>query len=182
MNETIKKNYTIFTLFISIGILLRFAVMSFGHNFDFESYCIVGDISGHFRNVYAETSRYNYGVIFSWIQGFLYRIAEIKSENFAVTYRIYIVATLTMADLGITYFIAKRHSLRKAIIFFLNPISIIITGYHNQFDNIAIVLALLMLVFYNEEDKFNKKDIGFILIFTLSLMTKHILFMLPFLL
>lgn len=182
MNETIKKNYTIFTLFISIGILLRFAVMSFGHNFDFESYCIVGDISGHFRNVYAETSRYNYGMIFSWIQGFLYRIAEIKSENFAVTYRIYIVATLTMADLGITYFIAKRHSLRKAIIFFLNPISIIITGYHNQFDNIAIVLALLMLVFYNEEDKFNKKDIGFILIFTLSLMTKHILFMLPFLL
>lgn len=180
MDETINKNYVNFMFCISIGIFLRFFVMSLGHNYDWESYCIVGEISSNFRNVYAETSRYNYAIIFSCIQGLLYKISQIRPKNYEIIYRVLIVSTLTLADLGITYYIAIKHSLKKSLIFFLNPVSIIITGYHNQFDNIAILLALLMVVFYNEEDCFSKKDIYFIITFTLSLMTKHILFMMPF--
>lgn len=179
MDKTINKEYAKFVLLISVGIFLRFVVMSLGHNFDWESYCVVGEISGNLRNVYAETSRYNYGMIFFCIQGLLYRVSQIKPDSYEIIYRVLMVTTLTLADLGITYYIAKKFSLRKALIFFLNPISIIITGYHNQFDNIAILLALLTLVFYNEEDKFNKRDVGFVLTFALCLMTKHMLFMLP---
>jgi hypothetical protein len=65
------------------------------------------------------------------------------------------------------------------LIFFLNPISIIITGYHNQFDNIAILLALATVGFYNDEEQYNKKDIGFVIMFSLCLITKHILFIFP---
>lgn len=76
-------------------------------------------------------------------------------------------------------YISKCFSFKKGLLFFLNPISIIITGYHNQFDNLAILLALLTISFYNEDEKFNKKDFGFVLAFSASLITKHILFIFP---
>lgn len=179
MDKTIEREYAVFVFLISAGIFLRFIVMSLGHNFDWESYCIVGEIAGNFRNVYAETSRYNYGMIFFCIQGLLYRISQVKPESYEMIYRILMVTTLTLTDLGITFFIAKKYSLRQALFFFLSPISIIITGYHNQFDNIAVLLALVTLAFYNEDEKFNKKDVGFVFTFALCLITKHILFMLP---
>lgn len=181
-NKTFGRDYVLFLSVVSIGIIARFFVMSLGHNYDFESYCIVGEIAGNSRNVYAETSRYNYGFIFFCIQGFLYRIAqfaEVKSGDWILVYRILIVLVLTMADIGITCFIAWRYSMKKALLFFLNPISVIITGYHNQFDNIAIFLALLSILFYNEDEEFNRKDIFFVLLFSLSLIIKHILFLLP---
>lgn len=153
--------------------------MSWGYNFDFESFYIVGEISGNFRNVYAETSRYNYGFIFFFIQGLLYKISQIKPAFSVLIFRILVVSVLTLTDLGIAAFIANKYSWKKALIFFLNPISIIITGYHNQFDNIAVLFALLSIIFFNDDKKFNKKDIGFVALFSLSLITKHILFILP---
>ena len=178
MTRSIKKEYIIFVLFIFLGICLRFFVMTLGHNFDFESYCIVGEISGDLRNVYAETSRYNYGPVFLVIQGLLYNISSF-SANWELTYRVLMVSTLTLTDLGITCIIAKRYDTVKALIFFLNPVSIFITGYHNQFDNIAVLFALISILFYNEEKSIGKKDVLFIAFLSLSIITKHILFIFP---
>jgi hypothetical protein len=169
-----KKVLKIFIV-IFLGVILRYAVSLIGHNFDFDSYCIVGRLVCNFKNVYASTSRYNYGPIFFIIQGILYFISRGQEQVF----RFFLILILTLADLGITFIIANKYSWKKATIFFLNPISIIITGYHNQFDNIAIFLALLSTYFYNENKEFNKKDIVFILLISLSLITKHILFLIP---
>ena len=38
-----------------------------------------------------------------------------------------------------------------AYLFFLNPISIIITGDHNQFDNLALLLGLLSTLFIGDD-------------------------------
>ena len=67
MDKKISNEYIVFTIFISAGIMLRFIAMSLGHNYDFESYCVVGEIAGNFKNVYANTYRYNYGPIFFMI-------------------------------------------------------------------------------------------------------------------
>ena len=123
----IKKRREILIMFcISIGIIARFLVMTIGHNFDFESYCIVGDIAGHFRNVYAETGRYNYGFPFFVIQGVLFRISQLCYNHSEWTYRVLIVSVLTLADLGIAVIIADKKSyfysmlFLFATIFFLN--------------------------------------------------------------
>jgi hypothetical protein len=183
MNLISHKKIIIVILLILLGIFLRYLFMTFGHNYDFDSYCIVGELVTDFKNVYAETERYNYGPIFFCIQGLLFAISKsinlIFHLDFNTIYRIAIVTALTLTDLGITFFIAKRYSLAKAMIFFLNPISIYITGYHNQFDNMAILLGLISIIFYNEDKKFNKNDLLFVLFFTLSLITKHILCFLP---
>ncbi len=173
-----NKRYIFWSL-IGLGVVLRYAVMCIGHNFDFDSYCIVGEISGNFRNVYAETARYNYAPVFLIIQGLFYRISQISVENWMLIYRILIVTLLTATDLGITAFIQRKYSGYKALLFFLNPISIIISGYHNQFDNIAVLFGLLSILYYNNEEKLNKRDLGFVLMLSLSLMTKHILFLIP---
>ncbi len=178
MTLSIKKEHIFFVLFVFLGISLRFLLMTLGHNFDFESYCIVGEISGDFRNVYAETSRYNYGPVFLIIQGLLYNISSF-SANWELTYRVLMVSTLTLTDLGIACIIAKRYDAIKAVIFFLNPVSIFITGFHNQFDNIAVLFAMISILFYNEEKKIGKKDVLFVLFLSLSIITKHILFAFP---
>lgn len=179
MDKKISNEYIVFTIFISAGIMLRFIAMSLGHNYDFESYCVVGEIAGNLKNVYANTVRYNYGPIFFMIQGTLYRLAQVRPHEWVSVFRVLIVSILTVTDLAITAFVARRYSLRKAIVFFINPVSIIITGLHNQFDNMAILFALLSILFYNEDEEFTKKDAGFVAMFTLSLVTKHIMFMLP---
>jgi hypothetical protein len=147
--------------------------MFFGHNFDFESYTIVGSIAAKLGNVYAQTARYNYGPVFLCIQGFWYSLASFFPFS-RIVYRIFIIFTLTLADIGIAVYIYKKCGRSAAILFFLNPVSIIITGYHNQFDNIAVLIALFAMRYYNNDKHFNKNDILFVVFMALSLITKHI--------
>lgn len=179
MDMKMKVNRTMIAgvLLFGVGIMLRYYVMSFGSNFDFESYTIVGELASQGKNIYAETNRYNYAFLFSWIQGITYVLAELHFLDFFSTYRILMVSVLTLADLGIAMWLGYRYSLKIAIIFFLNPISIIITGYHNQFDNIAILFALLSISFHDESEQMQKRDWISVLFLSLSLLTKHILFM-----
>ena len=180
LNVTLNRKQLSFLFLLAVGIMLRYLQMSFGYNFDFESYCIVGELAGNFKNVYAETSRYNYAPPFFMLQGLLYRLAQFRPERWQQIYRVFMVSVLTCADLCIAAFIANRYSYRKALLFFLNPVSVFITGYHNQFDNIAVLFALLSICYYNEEEQFGTKDFRFLLFLSLSLLTKHILFLLPF--
>ncbi len=159
---------------------MRYWAMSIGSGFDFESYCIVGDLASRFQSVYAGTTRYNYGPIFFMIQGLCYAVSHIFSMDVEQTYRIILVGVFTLTDFGIAMWIGRKYGLKSSLIFFLNPISIVITGFHNQFDNMAILLALISCWYYNEEEEFSKKDWLCILFLSLSLTMKHILFLLPF--
>lgn len=180
MEKKLAKKEIILLLSCFAGVFLRFWVMSYGHNFDFQSYCIVGELASKLENVYAATHRYNYGPIFFCILGTLFKISQyVSSDNF-LTYRILVVGLLTLVDLGIMFWISCRYSIKAGIIFFLNPISIIISGYHNQFDNIAIFFALISCCYYNEDKEINKKDLKFLFFITISLITKHIFYILPF--
>lgn len=71
----INDNGDVFIVICALGIMARFFVMQLGHNYDFESYMIVGDIVSKGGNVYAETYRYNYGFVFFFIQGLGYKLS-----------------------------------------------------------------------------------------------------------
>lgn len=170
-------NAKIFWLSVILGIIIRFVLMTLGHNFDFESYCIVGELAAAGKNVYANTARYNYGPIFFTILGIFWKIAD----NVQV-FRIFIVTLLTLADLSIALLIRRRAGGLWAALFFLNPVSLIITGYHNQFDNIALALGAWALVCCEDslsQKKFTFKDSAAIILLSLSLITKHILCFFP---
>lgn len=180
MVEKIDKKMAFVFFLFALGVIMRYWAMSIGSGFDFESYCIVGDLVSRFKNVYAETTRYNYGPIFFLIQGASYAAAHLFSMDIQQTYRVILVGIFTITDFAIAMWLAARYNLKTSLIFFLNPISIVITGFHNQFDNMAILLALISCWYYNEEEEFSKRDWLFVLFLSLSLIMKHILFIFPF--
>ena len=159
------------------GLAMRFLVATRGHNYDFESYVLVANIVDNGSNVYASTTRYNYGPI--WFQ-VLHIMFQMASRN-VVIFRYILVAFLSLVDLAIFTILHQKLGKTVAYLFFLNPISIIITGYHNQFDNLALLLGMLAVIAIedNYEKPINKRKLLGLLILGLSLATKHVLFAFP---
>ncbi len=128
---------------IAIGSLLRlwFALTTQG-NFDQRSYEIVAEIVAQGGNVYAETSRYNYSPIWFML---------LHSLNYLTPLPLYIEVRvfLTLVDITtvmVLWGIARQKQLAVLPViacFYLNPLTILITGYHGQFENLAL-LALLV--------------------------------------
>jgi len=128
------------------------------------------------KNVYAETVRYNYGPLWALLLGGYTLIAS-QFANVNLVYRLLIVTTLIAGDSAIYIWIKKMFGNKSAYWFFLNPISIYITGYHNQFDTIAIAFAL-----YASSYLFSKKrslTIMGILLLGLSIAIKHVFIFYP---
>ena len=165
----------IFFLAVIAGISARFILMTFGHNYDFESYKIVGKLVYEGINVYANTNRYNYGPLFLFIQGLFYTIGFHFGDG-EWLFRALIVCLLTWADVGITFLLKREYGTLSAFLFFLSPISVIITGYHNQFDNLSVLLMLLAVYFAEQgkDSQIQVNDLLFIIFFSLSLIMKHI--------
>jgi Predicted membrane protein (DUF2079) len=163
-----------------VGVVARFLMSGFGYNADLISYGIVSDILAAGGNVYAETSRYNYGP--AWFLTIdLVRILSDLTADPGHYFRIGIVLVLTLADLAIAAILNRRFGATAAVLFFLNPVSILITGYHNQFDNVAIAvgLAAVMLAERAGEEKNRRRFVASLCLLGLSLTVKHILFLLP---
>jgi len=162
---------------IIIGIALRYLVAIRGHNFDFDSFLIVSDIVDRGYNVYANTDRYNYGPIWSFVLIMLYRLAGKDT----LVFRLLLIAFLSIVDMGIFIILRQKKDLVVASLFFLNPISIIITGYHNQFDNFAILLAMSAVLLLKDDigkSITTRKSLGLVML-GLSLMTKHLFIAFP---
>jgi len=156
---------------ITVGFIARFTMMLRGHNFDFDSYQIVV-AAKHDGLTPWQTNRYNYGPI--WAH--LLSVFDWMNSKTGLGFRIQIVGLLSLADLFIAYFIYKVKGLLLGILFFMNPISIVITGFHNQFDNLAIAIACGAVLWLqkNQSNEIRLSDFCFVFLLGLSLATKHI--------
>jgi hypothetical protein len=158
---------------VLLGVALRFAAASFGSNYDFESYGIVSRIVDHGGNVYALTDRFNYAPLFAWVLGLLRWVAGGNETVF----RGLVIALLTAADLTTARILLRLRGPRVAALFFLNPVSILITGFHNQFDTIAIAAGLAAAASLSASDRAPRaRALGGL---ALSLAIKHVFFLLP---
>jgi len=149
-------------------------------NYDIDSYYIVGKIITSGQNVYAETGRYNYAPLWSFVLGGVYSLSQVFDNPFFV-FRLVITGILITVDIGIAIVLRKVFSQRVGILFFLNPISILLTGSHGQFDNLAVLIGMIgALVYGNTDDHFwKKRKLLGILFLSFSLLFKHIFFALP---
>jgi hypothetical protein len=101
--------------------------------------------------VYALTERYNYSPIWFTILGFLkYVQIQLPSLSFHFVIRTF----LCLVDLVTLVFLLliahhKKISLPKiAMLFYLSPVSFLLTGYHGQFENLAILMIVIGLFIY----------------------------------
>ncbi len=182
-----KKNVDakIFWLCVFLGIILRFVLMFIGHkyfhSFDFANSCTIGQLFTDGKSVYAGTDKYNYAPLWFILLGTLWRASAFFSDHI-LAFRILLVGVLTLMDILIALIISRRAGNFWGLIFFFNPISLVVTGMHNQFDNIAVVLAacgVLCIEDSSSQHSIKASDILGIIFLSLSLIAKHIMWAFP---
>ena len=135
---------------IGLGLRLGLAICFYG-NFDQVSYEIVAEIMRRGGNVYAETSRYNYTPIWSYVLLVLNYGATWLGVPFHVMVRSFIIGVDLIDMLLIGYVAANglsRNLKVTAVGYWLNPVAILLVGYHGQFENLAILPLLLAVALY----------------------------------
>jgi hypothetical protein len=168
----------LFGVVLSLGIAARMLVALRGQDYDMDSWQLVARLFDNGANIYAATSRYNYGPIWFYI---LHLLDLLAGHNPAVL-RYLISGLLSLGDAGIFFILWRQFGPRAACWFFLNPISIIVSGYQCNFDNLAILLGLIaVLMMENDFDRpiDRRKFLG-LAILGLALVLKHVLFAFPF--
>ena len=164
-------------IILAVGFALRLLAAARGHNFDFESFALAADISSSGGNVYASTTRYNYGPVWFLV---LHALNLLSFKDPQVL-RFTMAGFLSLVDVGIFFVLLRRLGMKVACLFYLNPISIIITGYHTQFGNFALLVGMLAVIIFGDdkEARLSRRKILGLLVLGLSLAVKHILFLFP---
>lgn len=144
----------LFLFLLVLSFILKFLSAQLGANFDFDSYCIVKDIVKNGGNVYAETTRYNYGPVWFYTLHFLDLIPFLS-------FRCALVGFLSLCD-GIMAAILWKAKLKlPALLFLLSPIAIYISGMHNQFDNFAVLFALCASLLLSSQKQWSEEITSF---------------------
>ena len=162
-----------------IGILERLYLSSLGENYDMESWWLVSGLVVQGDSVFAHTHRYNYGPIWGAILGCLRSLVILTGEDSIHRFHVLVAVFLSLIDLGIAVVLLRGFGLAAFSFMLLNPVNVLITGFHSQMDGIAILLALLFWQRFNASPSTpaSNRQAGCLL--GLSLMAKHML--VPFL-
>jgi len=179
MNSFIKTNnhLALFVCVLLAGTFLRFLISFNGYSIDVEHWRINAYLINLELPIYGFGGN-NYGPIWIHILYYLDKIPIYYSDDELLNLRYNILFFLTTVDVLIFLIIYKIHSLKIATLFFLNPISIYVTGFHGQFENLAVLIGLLGVLSFS---KFKKKSkyLIFNILLGVSLMSKHILMFFP---
>jgi len=150
----VSKTRVVITVVMVIlaGTIIRLVLaMGVFGNFDMDSYEIVVGIARKGGNVYAETKRYNYSPVWFMVLMALKRIQIAMPDlPFHFVVRLFLCC-IDLLTLGVLLFIANIRKLppaRTAILFYLSPVSFLVTGYHGQFENFAILMVLTGILLY----------------------------------
>jgi len=144
--------FIILLLVILNGTVIRLLLASVCYgNFDMESFHHVAEIVAKGGNVYAETSRYNYSPAWFMVLGVLNRIhTQLPAIPLFVLIKSF-TSVIDLITLMVLLFICQHEKLsmiKASIFFYLNPVSFLISGYHGQFENWAILMVLIGILAY----------------------------------
>jgi hypothetical protein len=176
-NSNSKLNWLFFAVLVA-GIAARLLVATCGHDYDMDSWQLMAKLADHGDNVYASTERYNFAP--GWFH-ILHALNLLAGHN-PTAFRYLVAGFLSLADAGIFFILWRRFGMLAAGWFFLNPISIIITGYQCNFDNLAILLGLVAVLLMGDEfdQPLGRRKLLGLFVLGLSLVIKHVFFAFPF--
>lgn len=134
----------------SLFLHLQAAKTTTGALYDIDSYRFQAASVFQHRNVYIATERYPYPPVWVWIVASVQWIASTQHMRFDVLVKLPAI----LADLGIVILIyryvrdrrgACLAALLAAALYALNPVAVLVTAGHGQFDALAIFFVLLAL-------------------------------------
>lgn len=142
---THRRALLVFLLVLSLRVTIA---AQFHGNYDSQSFVNVADAAARGANIYAATNRYNYSPLWAYVLGALWLAAAPNASLFVLLVGLlqigidvisaFVLLRIAERRLGFSADAARR----SALLFFSNPISVLISGAHGQFDG-ASVLCLL---------------------------------------
>jgi fumarate reductase subunit D len=186
VRSTRRRTPGLFWLLAVAGIALRLYVSQLGFNDDLHEWQIVADLSLKGNNVFASTDRFSYGPAWlvmlhglAWVQLKL----NLAPANLNALHA-NIAGFLSLVDIAVAWCLFQRGGMLAAVFFVLNPVLILLTGYHSQVDTLAVFWMLLawMLI---EPATHRASEIswwrvwGSAALVAASLATKHVMLFFP---
>jgi hypothetical protein len=147
--KLLTKNFKLGNLYFKVIVLalsifaisIRLLMILRGHNYDMDSFFQVGNLVANGNSPWS-TNRYNYSPFGAQFFGL---IGAISGDNFLL-FRVIYVSCLSFLDLLLALILLKVVGFAGFFIYLISPISIVLTGYHNQFDNVALFFGLLSVL------------------------------------
>ncbi len=150
-------------------------------NYDLQSYVLVGKLTLKGLNIYPEIANLHHPYLpfFMYIEAISTYIGQIGLIG-PISSICLIKAILVFFDLGILYLVycLSKNNLKIASIYAINPVTILITTLHGQFDVIPVFFILLAVYLIKK-----KKDLLSVLCFSFAILVKTwpVLFFIPIL-
>jgi len=163
------------------SVVFKIFIASQGNNYDVESFALVADTVLDGRVVYAETARHNYGPVWAYVAA---AVRLFQEATFGVRalglFHILTAALLAYVDVLIALLLRRRYGAGAAAWFLANPVSLLITGYHSQFDNLAVLAGLAGALLLTEDSApGDRRFYCGTLLLGVSLTIKHIMVFFP---
>jgi hypothetical protein len=136
----------VFVFIFCVGLTARWCFIQLPGNYDQASYRIVADIMANHGNIYAETTRYNYSPLWAFFLQGMAAIAVRIDTSLEVVVRciLSVIDCLNALLLGAIF---RRRLV--SFLYLLNPVAILLVGYHGQFETLAafpLLLAILLIL------------------------------------
>lgn len=167
-------------LLFGLVLVLRVVVASeFRGNYDSRSYLIAAGATVLGHNPYAVTNRYNYSPVWAFVTAGLFRIAGGDEPLFVLLVGLSLIGTDLISALLVHRIAGSRlgrspeESRRAALLFFANPVSVVVSSGHGQFDGIA-VLFLLAAIYAATGEQVRGRSAAVVAALSASILVKHI--------
>jgi hypothetical protein len=171
----------------AVRLLLLF---SYPGGYDTESYEIVAGIEARHGNVYAETRRYNYSPLWARLLAVFDALGRVTRLGLLRTVGLF----LFFVDAATAWLVARlaaRHAARAGpdgppvpfnglagLLFFANPVSVLVSSRHLQFDGLSIFFLLCAILAFRSAAGGRAASIASL---SISLLVKHVTWFHPLL-
>lgn len=129
-------------LLLALGLRLVVMLLTSGAEYDITSYHLQAESVLLHRNVYLFTERYPYPPVWVWVVALAQWLANATALPFVVLVKV----PALLGDGLIVLLLQRYKSLDAARFYALNPVSILITAGHGQFDGLVLALVVLAWV------------------------------------
>ncbi|HEY7126310.1 MAG TPA: glycosyltransferase 87 family protein [Ktedonobacterales bacterium] len=136
-------------LLVALGLRVVVAMLTTGAAYDIDSYHLQAASVFQHRNVYLFTDRYPYPPVWVWVVALVQWFANLTAIPFVFLVKVPAIA----GDCLIVALLQRYKSNAAARFYALNPVSILITAGHGQFDGLVFALVVLAWVCWQAEGR-----------------------------
>lgn len=169
------SRWLLLAIAMAFGCAARLWAQTKPGNYDFHLWWLIGEAALNGQDPYA-LHRYNYPPL--WL-GIVTAFHWLTSD--VITFRLLLSLLLCAVDIGIALILARKGYLLAAIVFLLSPITIAISGQHQQVDGVATLAAFLAMALAGKSarGRLSGLDWGAAVLLGISLGFKPVYLILP---